>query len=193
MSDKSPELMRKMEQATARAGAPQSELDAETAQLRDAWTALGRLLETAAPLQGPPFGRWSRRPPSRRRYWLLTVAVALAASLLVGAVATWMWRAAGSSGRSGTTPQTAQSDVKVALPQKVVKTPVRRPIQAPSQQQAAPSESEPKWDDSLDEQLAQVGRQVISVQQDWTSHAVARAVIQYELEQVQEDLGGNNL
>ena len=49
MNDAMKALERQLELATARDGARETDLDPETARLRDAWTTFGRLLEAALP------------------------------------------------------------------------------------------------------------------------------------------------
>ncbi len=107
------ELQRQLEKATAPGDVQPGQLDPETARFREAWTAFGRLLETAQPRQAPPLARLKQRPPSRSRHRLLAVAVALAASLLLCAAATWIWRATVGPARPGMAPhQTAEQAPK---------------------------------------------------------------------------------
>jgi len=182
MNDAMKALERQLELATAREGGREAELDPETARLRDAWTQFGRLLETALPPQEPGFEARPARPASRSRRRLVTAVVAVAASLLVGVAATWMWWAARPVGQP------------VASSQQAVESIAEAPAQGPAAQPGGlASASGPQWDDSFDEQLAQLGQQMIRVEQDWASQAVASAVMQYQLEQVRQDVTGNNL
>ena len=175
MKDESEELQRRLEQATSRGSVPGQELDTETAQLRDAWNALGRLLESASEPQMPAFESWTMPPPARTQRRLLPWAVTLAASLLACAVGLWTWQNAGQP---------------AVAPQSLATVDVQGGPQAP-----APSGNsavdELKWDDSLDEQLVEAQQRVIRVRQDWDSQLVAMAVVGYEWEQVRQDVEGN--
>jgi hypothetical protein len=183
MNDALNELQRQLEQATARDGAQQAPSDPETAALREAWTALGRLLAAAQPAEQTLLDRW-KRPPSRPpRRWFRSPAVGLAVSLAVCAVAAWAWWGCGVP-RPAKTP--AQHAARSASP----------PLASPkvvAQRPAQSSINEPQWDDTLDEQFARLGQRVIRVEQDWTSQAVAHAVKQYEREQVRQDVSGDRL
>lgn len=181
MKDEHERLHTQLERATSRNAVPESELDGETAQLRDAWNALGRLLEATSAMQEPSFDQWIPPPsssPRRRRF--MPVAVALAASLLVCAGAVWMWQA----DRAG--------QPNVASPQTVVAS-VSNTTQGVASFSEAGAASELKWDDSFDEQLVQAQQQMIRVRQDWGSQLVAMAVVGYQWEQVRQDVEGNAL
>ena len=188
MNDPLKKLEQQLERATARGRCDDGELDPETAQLREAWTALDRLLTAVEPDSQSALGRWSRPPTSRPRRRFLLPAVALAASLVVGAAATWMWWGAGLPG--GDAPQTARSDAGRAAPEPTVVTKAPANAVAPA---ASAHDPNPKWDDPLDEQLARLGQEVIRVEQDWGSQAVAHAVNQYQWDQARQDLSGSSL
>lgn len=192
MNEEMKKLQRQLERATARGVDGESELDPQTARLRDAWTALGRLLE-AATADAPSLDRWAQRPPFRPRRWLVPATAALAASLLVAALAAWMWRAGNMPEKPGTAPPAATfATVKSPARQQTAETVAQRSAQVQNPRQPEPADA-PAWDDALDERLAQVGQQVVRFQQDWTSQVAARAVLQYELDQVRADLTENNL
>jgi hypothetical protein len=176
MKNESEELQRHLEQATSRGPIPGPELDSETAQLRDAWNALGRLLEAASDSQRPSFESWTMPPPARTNRRALSWAIAMAASLLVCAVALWAWY--------GGQPAVA--------PQSLAEVDAQGGVQAPSPSRDV-SADELKWDDSLDEQLVEAQQRVIRVRQDWGSQLVAMAVVDYQWEQVRQDVEGNPL
>ena len=45
------------------------------------------------------------------------------------------------------------------------------------------------WDDAVDTQIAQVGRQMALVEQDWRAQADSLDLIQYRLKSVEEEVG----
>ena len=83
MSDEHERWQRQLEQATSRPTTPAGPWDAETEQLREGWTVLGRLLEAADADfdEQALLVRVQRRRRSHRSYWLGVAA--LAASLLL--------------------------------------------------------------------------------------------------------------
>ena len=164
--------LERLERATARREIAPAELDAEAAKLREAWIALGQLLEAAAP-QSPPVARWA--VPSQRRPWQWSRATAtvLAASLLLGVGATWMW------------PITGQGR------QAMVASHTQHPA-TPGPSVVAPAVA-PAWDDPLDTQITQASDAVARMSQDWNTTDSPFAVIQYELEQTREDVMSSDL
>src|SRR5262249_15393372 len=81
------DLLRKLELATApasegnRSEAKASEFDPRTGELRDAWLAFGRLLESANSSGKPIEFPAAPMQPSRSRRWLFAVSFVAAASL----------------------------------------------------------------------------------------------------------------
>jgi len=169
-------MQRSLERATAAKDAPQVGLDSQTASLREAWLAFGRLLEAAQPSTELPLDRWKTTPPpARNRRWILPAAAVLAASLLVGVVAVWMLRATNQPQGAGPAPeQMVATSNHVAAPMR-------------EQPAAAPAVEGSEWDDSLDEQLAQAGRQVAYAQQDQFPGADTFGLVQYQIEQVRAE------
>ena len=186
MSDELSKLERQLRQATAPDAATDAPLDDETASLREGWLAFGQLLKNAQPSSDEPF---ELRPMPRRGSFArrkLVLAVAVAASLLV--VATLAWQLAGSWILVGPLPATEE----IALPN----------TEQPNTEQPAPVVEEPqtelaadelKWDDSLDEQIASIGQEVVRVQQDWYSLGNAFSTVDYGLEQIEQDMEDNTL
>ena len=56
-----------------------------------------------------------------------------------------------------------------------------------------PTAGVPRWDDSLDEEIAQVGQQLLYAQQRSYVGADVGGLVQYGIEQMQQDLEGNSL
>jgi hypothetical protein len=175
-------LQRSLERATAAKDAPQAGLDPQTASLREAWLAFGQLLEAAQPATELPLDRWmTTPPPARKRRWVLPAAAVLAASLLTGVVTTWMLRATNQPQGPGPAPEhTVSTSNHVAAP-------------TPEQSIVAPTVNGSQWDDSLDEQLAQAGRQVAYAQQDQFPGADAFGLVQYRIEQISVEVQADKL
>jgi hypothetical protein len=199
MKDTINELQRELEQATSCGAATEGELREETAQLRETWLAFGRLLEAASPPTQPTFHHWTM-PRARSKRWLVPALAAVAASLLAMAAISGIWRAGARSGQ----PDGGQEQAsKSALPPPAVKPPLEAIVQGPApaprllQAESAANAAEAvvaiEWDDSFDEQVVEVGRRVVRVQEEWSSHSAARALVQQGLEQVRLDLEGNPL
>ncbi len=181
MSDDLRHLERQLEQATARAAPPDASLDPETASLREAWLALGQLLEAAQAESGPPAQPWS--PPRGRTWirWTAAVAVAVAASLLIG-VGIWALRAPGPS--SG--PQPSPDDIAgTAAPVPEAPTPEPSPSALPAGELA--------WNDALDNEIVLAGQALLSVQEDPRLLAGSSDPLRYGLQAVAGDLEGNRL
>ena len=173
------ELQRLLEQATAAEGASQKDMDPEARSMREAWLDFGRLLEAGKPSEEIPLGRWVAPRPSRARRRLLTSGALVAASLLIGVAMTWMLRDADRSERSFSPvveKTAAINPSDMALVQQ--------------QRQTTSALDELLWDDSLDEQIAQVGWEMVYAQQDVND---AAGLIQYGIEQMQKELEENSL
>ena len=206
MSEDLDKLQRLLEQATAAEGASEDDLNPQTGSLREAWTDFGRLLEAAQPApyysplptnlrSVPGEGQVHNSPlplgegqgvraiprPARRRRRLLAAAALLAASLLIGVLTTWTLRETEPS----MNPSPAQ--------QQTAATKAGDATLVQQNHTAAPTANGPQWDDSLDEQIAQVGRRMIYAQQDLYAGADACGLVQYKMEQIQRDLEGNEL
>ena len=149
MKDELEKTQQLLEQATAAGDAPPDGLDPEAAHLREAWLLFGEMLESAQPPTTPSIERW-KSTPVRRRQWCWTAAGVLAASLLIAAVTTWMLCDTSGRTRPGIMPsQTASTD---------------HPNAAPTHGRAEVNGLQ--WDDSLDEQFAQVSQQMAYARND---------------------------
>jgi hypothetical protein len=184
-------LLEILEQATAPRSEPEGRLDSETASLREGWLALGQLLEGAEPSAELPMPLPTLRP-ARKRGWHLAIIAAVAASLLIGMVTAWRFRATNQPAGPSLTPEnvavsdgSANSDVPAA--------PENRMAAAPTNKTAAPVPSEVKWDDKLDDEIVQVAQAVVGVEQQWAYGADAASFVHYGLEQVEEEMQGGSL
>jgi len=175
VSDQPSELQRRLELATAADLPPNATLDDETASLREGWLALGKLLETSQPMCGElPRLRPVRRPTDHDAFWEPTGVAMLAASLVIALTLALALIGVKAPGGLSTPPYLAVSpNVEQSLPE-----------------QAA---DELVWDDSLDEHLALVGREIVRIEQDWYCLDDAFYPVQFGLQQVEDDIGNNTL
>ena len=174
MSEDKNKLQQMLEQATSAENLPDVDVDPEARSLREAWVDLGRRLEASQPASEISLDRWKTPRPSHRRRWLLSTAALVAASLLIGVVTTWM------SSEADRAEQTAAINPgDAALVQQG--------------DQTAAATDEPQWDDSLDEQIAQVGWEMIYARQDVYGANDGGGLIQDGIEQMQKELEENNL
>jgi len=179
-------LRSQLEHATAADGSPES-LDAETASLREAWLALGELIEAAEREWKEPL-EW-RLPPSRwkERRWKVAGVAALAASLLIGLTVAWSLVRNGDSNGTTATPGETAPPREETLPAPGLNGP-KLVVDEPT------PVDEFDWDnDPLDEQLAWFGQEIVSVQQDWDSLNNAFEPLWNGLEQMAEDLDDETL
>ncbi len=181
------ELQRSLEWATASTAAPESGMDPQTAALREAWTARGRLLETAETPMDPLL---IRRPDPRlaARRWL-PVGAGLAAALVAIVCAT-VWIALAAR-RADTSPPESQVVVQPSrLQSGAGETPAPQDVanlkSGPSGSTSASPEA--AWDDTVDDEIAQVGKNLIGVQQDWHACAGALDLVWCQLERIQAEV-----
>jgi hypothetical protein len=199
MSKNLPKLQWALEQVTTVGIASENDLGSEAQSLREAWLDLGRLLEAAQPKQtvspflhadettyyapiletGEELKSLSVPRSARAHRWLLSSAALMAASLLIGILTTWnFWEADPSERVSPVATQTA-----------AIKT--SEPTLISQEHLTASASDDPQWDDSLDEQIAQVGWQMLYARQDVYATTGVGSV-QYGIEQMQKDLDEGN-
>jgi hypothetical protein len=199
MSEDYDKLRRLLEQATDDEDAPADELDPEAASLREAWLGFGRLLDAAQPpaYDSPlRLGEWQQVSPlplgegqgvravlRRRRVhrWLVSTAALVAASLLIGIMVTW----------APPTTDRAKSASPAAPQTTAINVPSATLVQ--QQRQAAKTAAEPQWDDSLDEQIAQIGEQVATARENQLSATDDFASMQYRIEQFRQEVQADSL
>jgi hypothetical protein len=179
MNDELEKSQRLLEAVTAAGETPADALDPEAASLREAWLAFGDLLESAQvsphPLREGQRVRAVRLPTQRR--WLLPMAGALAASLLICIATAWMLRDTIRHNAAAPAPsQTASVGHHAVTPSK-----------------AAASTDSPQWDDSLDEQFSQLDQQMTSVRENQLSSTDDFAVMQYRIDQFRQEVQADTL
>jgi hypothetical protein len=187
-------MQRLLEESTAAGDAPADVLDPEAASLREAWLAFGEMLESAQPpmllskISLLPLGEgpgMRPAPSSTRPLWPRLLATGLlAASLLIAVVTVCV--------RHGLMPQENQENHD-RLAKQADST--QRQI-APSNPLLAKSPSmadAPQWDDSLDEQFAQVSRQIVYAGQNQYYRTDAFGLMQYRMEQFRQAIQTDSL
>ena len=174
MSKDIEQLQGVLERATASTGPPDGDMDASTAALRETWRAWGQLLETIeTPMQPPSLPPAAPRPA---RPWRLAAAAVLAASVAVVATAAWI---AGS---------TRRTEAPASVQQTAAPVNAKAPLVVVRQPATTPSTPESQWDDRIDEQIARVGQELISMQQAWSPRADALEHVRFRLEEIYAEI-----
>jgi len=188
--------VRALEEATAAGDAPADRLDPQTASLREAWLAFGEMLEAAQPpvcisLLSPGEEPTSstllleekssvRALHTRRRWQRLLATGLLAASLLIGVATVWVLRSAD------------RQENPTAEPRQIASTNPKVDPSTQAHTKAVPAD-EPQWDDSFDEQFAQVGWQMTCVRQNQFFRTDAFGIVQYRVEQFRQAIQTDSL
>lgn len=180
-------LQRDLEWVTDPTARPERGVDPQTVALREAWMAWGRLLENAeAPVESSLIQRPKPRPPARR--WLRAGMGIAAALLTLVAGSVWLALAA------------RRADSPISEPEVVARTPglphpaeTNTPPQDDSELKGGPSpvtSNDPAiaWDDTVDDEIAKVGENLIEVQQDWHTRTDALDVVWCGLGQIQAEV-----
>lgn len=179
MSEDIQELQGVLERATASTGPPDGDMDASTAALRETWRAWGQLLETIeTPMEPPALPPAAPRPA---RPWRLAAAAVLAASVAVVAIAAWI---AGS---------TRRTEGLASVQQTAAPASAKAPLVVARQPAVAASTPESQWDDRIDEQIARVGQELISMQQAWSPRADALERVRFRLEEIHTEINSARL
>ena len=181
MTDDTNELQRRLEQATAPRGAADDSWDPETTALRAGWLALGDLLDTAQPQDGP---HWPAMPPAARRHparWYPLAIAALALSALIAVAVAWQLRGLKVA------PVTPSSQIAVERPRL---SPSRS---ATNSSPTAARETTLAWDSSLDEAIERTGRVIRQVEEDQFALASASGQIHLQLQSLKNDIENNPL
>ncbi len=212
MNDDLSELQRSLELITAAQLPPDVELDRESAELRAAWSAFGKLLDAAQ--AGGEFPAQTLQPPriGRRCRWpLVAIAVLAATVLLAITVALHLRRAPGST-ISGASAEVAVKGPDVS-PRSAVTTgsrPVkfslvitgvtpRSPVITGNRSAgvshratsgtakpiaAASRDTRQQWNDPLDQQMHRVDAMVMQVRDDSLASTVGSGQIRYQFEKI---------
>jgi hypothetical protein len=192
------DLQRILELATASTAAPGHGMDPQTAALREAWTAWGRLLETAeTPLDPSTIRRRKARSAARRR---LPVGVGLAAAVvLVAAAGAWFGLASRRAGAPLPQPEVAEVGALPSeppqLPQTAGETPSPQAVAdfANDLRQSPSVASEAAWDDTVDDEIVQVGEQLMGLQKNWRACADALDPVWCRLGQIEAEVENGTL
>lgn len=184
------QLLERLERATAPGKLTPADLDAETAELRGSWLALGDLLARAdAEVAGRSFperefaetvalARGSDLSATAQgrinRMWFAGV---LASSLLLVIAVTVWWQ-------SQATIQPPGPGIVNAPAQPKIETPVVPTPEAPGAEEFA---SDDDWlGDELDEQIAAAGSAVVTVEQDWFARSAPARVLSDRMDRVEK-------
>jgi len=175
MDDQQKRLLRQLEQATARETTDDEQLDAEVARLREGWLALARSLEAGETEVDEraivaPIERIERKRMVRR---IAATVMTLAASLLIVVSAIWFLSDRGSPKMQ-------------ALPQQVA-SPMQQPSQAVATDEAM-DDIEFAWDDSLDDQFAQVSRNIADFNSQSYLDDMSFNVLNDQLQRIGQDI-----
>lgn len=165
MNDELKKLQHDLELATAADCPPDVPLDPQTASLREGWLLLDQLLQAAYP---PPQRPLKIRPVAHGSTPAgggVAVVAVLAAALLVGVTLAWSLTGSGRAHRLAS-PHPGRTD--------------------PGQTEHELAVADPTWDDPLDRQLAEVGRQIVYLQQDRYYLDDGLAEMAYGLEEIEQ-------
>ncbi len=199
MKDDFRTLEQVLRQATAPNGAPQSDLGSDAKGLREAWLALGEVLEAAQPADGRLATCTTERalatcttecrlatctterlPPRAWRRWPLAAAAALVLCVVIG-LAVYGRRAgpatAGRSVAAGGPVAAADGRNKAAAGQ------------PPARSDAGPLQ----WDDSLDEQIVAAGEGMALAQSELAHRFEPAELVRYQVGQVLQDVEKSKL
>ncbi len=179
MSKDTRELQGVLERATASTEPPDGAMDASTAALRETWRAWGQLLETIETPMAPP--ALPPAAPRPARPWRLAAAAVLATSVAVVAIAAWI---AGS---------TRRTEDPASVQQRAAPASAKAPPVVARQPAVAASPPESQWDDRIDEQIARVGQELISMQQAWSPRADALEHVRFRLEEIHTEINSARL
>jgi len=195
VNDRTNDLERRLQQATA-PECPSPELmdteliDAETASLREGWLALGQLIEAAQPMSDASaleglLPSPQAAPCKASPRWKASLAAALAASLVIGATLAWNFMSKRTEIPSLPTRDIAVEDTEREAPQPL-----------PIVEENAVAENpidELQWDDSLDDQLALVSREIMRIEGDWDCLDDAFSPAWEGIDQIEQDIEEDTL
>jgi hypothetical protein len=196
MTNDSKELQERLEQATARQCPAEDPLDPETAALRAGWSALVELLEAAQPQADPPLRQLSLPPAEHRKRWLPVMLAVLAASVLVAAAVTWIVQ--GTQPGTGRMPQATQiagndPQPRFSAAKQIPASPQQTPTASNNSKNNSENSNTATWDDSLDQQITAVSQAMVSVRDDWYAQTGSASAIEYQLQQIKNDMDDGRL
>jgi hypothetical protein len=165
--------LRQLDEATTRDLPADAKLDPETAELREGWSALVRLLEDAdATMPAAPIALEGRRQGARRRGVLVLLAVA--ASLLVSLGVVWHLRARF---------QPAVTDIRSKEPASPTETVA---VDFNAAEAASERDAEFSWDDDLDARFEEITQQIAAFYDNSHLHGSPYQVLDAELDTMRE-------
>ena len=177
MNDELKELERRLTLATASRLADVKDLDADAADLRAGWLALGELLQRTELDPGEP-KLYLPQPAvalrGRLGLSIATLALALVASLLIAATLFLRHPAAAPGGATIAQFRPTANAGTVKVP-------------------ALPANAATAWNDSLDAEIASAGLAVREVRENELAMATASDQIQYQMELLKRELEANPL
>jgi len=181
VSDGLGDLQRRLESITSGHCPRDAPLDAESAALRGAWLALGKLLEASQGEQRRPVPPAPLPAVRRRKKQLLAVVAALAGSLLIAVGIGWHLRRAGPPAASSpASPVSGGLAVNESKPSPASPNNDARPLPAPSRK------ADLKWEDPLDWEIGVAGRATVQAGQDEVASAAGAGLLRYELEELSQ-------
>ena len=170
----------RLERITARDCAAEEGMDPQSAELRAAWLAFGELLKASEANREFPPRPIAPPRPRKRPAWLLAKIAVLAACVLVVVGVAWRQRTTRPASTAAPAPPST-------LAVHVGKAPSA--TTSPSASLAgSPAETELKWDDSLDGEIARAGRVMAQVEQDQLASAGTARDIQSQIEIIQKGM-----
>jgi len=189
-------------------GTPDAE---QIASLREGWLALGQLLETAQPapdeplqlrpLQLQPLQLRHPTTPPTSRWWKAAAMATVAASLVIGVGLAWslLRNHSVDPTQPGREMATQNEDAKSQQPTTDLAKNAVEQANSPDMLDVdaavvdAPDVDALDWDDSLDDQIALVGRQIIQVQGDWYGLDDALSPLREGIDQIEEEFESDTL
>jgi hypothetical protein len=181
MNDEHENLLSMLQGATAPETADHQPLDPQTAELRETWLALGRLLENSQPAEPPAIEVPVAPAPRRRQLAGAAMLGVLAAAILVAAALAVFFGQRRQAGELAKTIQPAP----VGTVQNTGAKPAAAKPNTPTADLA--------WDDRLDEQISRVGRLVKGVEGDWSLYGRDYAAVRAGLQEIEQEIDGNKL
>ncbi len=182
------EDLERLEWATSSTAPAADGADPQAAALREAWMAWGRLLETAESPMEPSLGR-PAVPQSKPLRWLPLGAGVAAAILAIVAGTAWFALKSDRATNVPALPKTIASVAQAPTNAASATSGTARPAPAAQPKAlAASGAAEPQWNDAMDDDIVQVSRQLVAVQQGWHASADAFGAVRSQLERMHSEV-----
>lgn len=217
MSRTPDDLLRMLEAATAADAPPSCPLDPEAESLRQAWQALGALLDARDAAAAPPVIRHVAPPraklvppppgtvqpaarPHRSRGRLALAGAAVAAAAVLFAAGTLWFLGRQSRGPVRTPARARQEQPVTALPKAAPSSSVARaapqvPVKPPTPAAAATEDrfDDLSWDDPLAQQIARAQQQFLGVGGQLAPYAGEITAVQESLRQINWEMTASTM